>query len=403
MTNDVNSSTLYYNTEAEYMYIPFYSYLYTVFLGFGCYSFISPNFANIWSLQTAYTLGNAMFRGFMICDDYVYQPFIKYLYNPFNKNIYKPLARILSIDETRDEIWIIKDGVVIYSFKTMADFIKNNPIKFIKDDIDDDDDESEDNCDSQGERNDGSNNVTETGSAVDTVVDNDLTNKDTNVHDLVDESNDGEDDETEDEDEDEEDEDEDEDEDEEDEEDEDYILDPKEYDFLFRTMYYENEETNDLDGVCFKYETFYKSDFKKVYTISELKTHMSTRKLIGANLHMDSKKYSINLNTPVNYLVNENSLLGFHFLKWYMAGTYNVVLHNNYSVFCIDNSIGMYELRPGKQLLVYKDYLKLVDDDTYTDVSSEASADADSNTSKNVDESNKRMNDICDIEVLGYD
>ena len=67
----------------------------------------------------------------------------------------------------------------------MADFIKNNPIKFIKDDIDDDDDESEDNCDSQGERNDGINNVTETGSAVDTVVDNDLTNKDTNVHDLV--------------------------------------------------------------------------------------------------------------------------------------------------------------------------------------------------------------------------
>jgi hypothetical protein len=221
----------------------------------------------------------------------------------------------------------------------------------------------------------------------------------------ADEGNETEDEETEDEEEDEEDE-EDEEEEEEEDEDEDYILDPKEYDFLFRTMYYENEETNDLDGVCFKYETFYKSDFKKVYTISELKTHMSTRKLIGANLHMDSKKYSINLNTPVNYLVNENSLLGFHFLKWYMAGTYNVVLHNNYSVFCIDNSIGMYELRPGKQLLVYKDYLKLVDDDTYTDVSSEASTDADANTantSKNLDESNKRMNDICDIEVLGYD
>jgi hypothetical protein len=141
----------------------------------------------------------------------------------------------------------------------------------------------------------------------------------------------------------------------------------------------------------------------KVYTNDELKLQISSKKLIGANLHMNSKKYDINLTNPANYFVINNSVLGYYFLKWYMAETHNVVLQKNYSIFCIDNRIGMYTVVPGKKLLVYRNILKVVDDEAYVEGNEESDADVNSEENKAHKVKSEHTNDTCDIEVVGYE
>jgi hypothetical protein len=342
-----------------------------------------------------FSIAQMLLNGFIVYNEYIYKP--------FNKYIYKQLVYILNIQEHCDEIRIIKDGVIIYSFDTMDDFIKNNPINFVKDRSDNGDGDEED-ASGNGDGDSGrEETVTDKDNqqTIDTVIDADLTHKSTDFHTTKQSDEDaGESDESDDSDENEN---------ENDDGDDNLILDPSEYDFLVRTIYYENKEEYERHSVCVKYETFCKSDLKKVYTNDELKLQISKRKLIGANLHMNSKKYSINLNTPSNYFIVHNSILGYYFLKWYMAETHDVVLQKNYSIFCIDNCIGMYTLVPGKKLLVCRDSLKVVDDEAYTEDNTDTDTDTDSGSAagtdtEQIDEmNNAQSNDICDIEVVEYD
>ena len=458
-SNECNN--YYYSYPSEYnMDIPLHSYMYTLFLGIGCYSLLNPTFMRRMMVNIGFSIANALLGGFIIYNEHIYKP--------FNKYIYKPLVYILNIQEKEDEIMIIKDGVVIHSFKTMDDFIKQQPINFVcdeededEDDVDEDDEGSSEEENSnqetivkgEGDENKSSNNESD-GKIVDTIIDADLTQVSTDIHES--EPGDGENEnKSGDEDEDEDDEgsseeensnqetidkgdgdenkssnnesdgkivdtiidadltqlstdihesepgegdgegeNESEKEEEEDDED-DFILDPSEYDFLLRNVYYENEKESERFCVSLKYETFCKSDTKKVFTTEELKTQLSKRKLIAINLHMNSKKYSINLTTPVNYFTVENSILGYHFLKWYMAQTYDVMLDNKYTVLCIDNFVGMYKIKPGKKLVIYSDSLKVVDDDEYSE-DNDNDDDDDDNDDDNDDHDNDNNDDNND-------
>jgi hypothetical protein len=86
---------------------------------------------------------------------------------------------------------IIKDGVVIHSFKTMDDFIKQQPINFISDEEDEDEDgegsSEEENSNQEtvdkgdGDENKSSNDESD-GKIVDTIIDADLTQVSTDIH-----------------------------------------------------------------------------------------------------------------------------------------------------------------------------------------------------------------------------
>lgn len=405
-----NTSNEYYDyyyghTSKDSMDIPLHSYMYTLFLGIGCYSFLNPTHFHTMMVNLGFWAAEMLLSGFIIYNENIYKP--------FNRYIYKPLVYILNIQENRDEIIIVKDGIIIHSFATMEDFIKQKPINFIRDKADDE--ESEDSEDNKEEEaatlaNNSEATTTSTSSTIpsttiDTVIDADLTNVSTDIHTSGDDA-DAEEAEEMDDSDDSVDSD----------EDDNFILDPSEYDFLLRNLYYENEQEYERHNVCFKYETFCKSDLKKVYTNDELKSQVSKRKLIGANLHMNSKKYVINLTTPINYFIADNSVLGYHFLKWFMAENHDIILNKKYSVLCIDNCIGMYELVPGKKLLVSRDSLKVVDDDEYSveDSDSEESGDdAEQDNTENTEqteehaeeqaENSDQSTDACDIEVVDCD
>ena len=402
------------------MDIPLHSYMYTLFLGIGCYSFLNPTHFHTMMVDLGFWMAQMLLSVFIMYNENIYKP--------FNRYVYKPLVYILNIQENRDEIIIVKDGIIIHSFATMDDFIRQKPINFIRDkdndndhDHDeDDDDDGEDKKDKQAVEADAESQTT--SAIIDTVIDADLTNVSTDIH-ISEQSGDDADTENDDDDDDDEDEDEDHDEDEDakytsemddsdenidSDEDDNLILDPSEYDFLLRNVYYENEKKYERHCVCFKYETFCKTDLKKVYTNDELKSQVSKRKLIGANLHMNSKKYPINLTTPINYFIVDNSILGYHFLKWYMAENYDIILDKKYSIFCIDNCIGMYEIVPGKKIIVYSDSLKVVEDDEYSAEDSDSAKSGDDTEqdkaeNEEQDEKSDQANDTYDIEVVECD
>jgi hypothetical protein len=355
-------------------------------------------------VNLGYCIAEMLLSGFIIYNENIYKPFSRY--------IYKPLVYILNIQDNRDEIIIVKDGIIIHSFATMEDFIKQKPINFIRDE-DGNDEDSEDSKEEEAATPATESETTTTTSAtttttIDTVIDADLTNVSTDIHTSEQSGDDADAEEAEEMD--------DSDESVDSDKDDDLILDPSEYDFLLRNLYYENDEEYERHNMCFKYETFSKSDLKKVYTNDELKSQVSKRKLIGANLHMNSKKYVINLTTPINYFTVDNSVLGYHFLKWFMAENHDVILNKNYSVLCIDNCIGMYELVPGKKLLVSRESLKVVDDDEYSGEDSdsdseESNEDVEQDKAENEEQSQNeeqaeksdQSTDACDIEVVDCD
>ncbi len=416
-------------TDCDFsMDISFFAYLYTFLLGVGCFSFINPGFVMTSSFRLVFLFTKLMIAGYGAYGEYIYKPYKKYLH--------RPLMRLCNLNDGINEIKIVKNGVIIYEFKTMQDFIANNPIKFIKasgSDSDSDseqEEEEEEEETSKSECHDNDKQTNEIGTmdmdmdidTVDTIIDADLTNAHINVHEKESDHNTDDMGDTN--------EDEDEDDGKGEDESEDYILNPTEYDFVLRTFYSENKDTGDMKGVCLKYNTFRKSELKVVY-IPE--NEMSKRKFIGINLKIDDKKYNINLNDPINYYVIGNTILDFLFLKWYMAYHYDVILTltTKYSVSCIDNRIEMYTIQPGKKIYIETNKFQIEDDESFNEYQksekkSESESESESNNelgdtpncetalsstacvsdntnATDIDTISTEINDICDIEILDYD
>ena len=353
----------YASPSNERMDISFFNYFSTVSLGLMCYSFFNPGF--IFSASMFFVYG---FTRTLVT---TYDIYNTYIYTPYRKHIKKPLMYILNIDNGLYEIEIVKDGEIIHRFKTMSDFIKNNPIGFVNDDDDDSGSDTDTDTDSgSGSGSDASsktenkdnNENTETDVKVETPVDADLTHQDVTIHETdtkTESSGDGEEGDDEGEEGEEGDEDEDED-------DENLILEPSEYDFVLRNIYFEIDEINKPFGYCLKYETFRKSDMKKLnYEYDEIKNMVSKRRFIGIHLKTEEKDFIINLTNPVNYYLVNNTILDYSFLKMYLFNRYNFILGNTYKLSCIDNFIEMYTVEQGKKFFIKSDSFKVVDDETY--------------------------------------
>ena len=259
----------------------------------------------------------------------------------------------------------------------MSDFIKHNTIKFVEDDDSgsDSDSESESDSDSGSEndesqqqpqphpqplsRSESQSNIESVDARVETPVDADLTHENVDIHEVEpstknDGSSEGHQSEEVDTDN------------TSDTSDDNLILDPIEYDFILRNIYFEDDETNTPFGYCLKYETFRKSDMKPLeYTYEDMKGMLSKRRFIGIHLNMDEKNYIINLTTPVNYYLVNNTILDYSFLKMYLFNRYNVILGNTYKLSCIDNFIEMYTIEQGKKIYVKMNTFSIVDDETY--------------------------------------
>ena len=257
----------------ERMDISVFNYFSTFTLGLMCYSFFNPGVAYDLSMFLAYSFAKTMITG--------YDVYSKYIYSPYRKHIRRPMMNFLNIDDGLYEIEIVKDGNIIHRFKTMADFIKYNPIKFICEDGDDDDN-SVSGSDSESETTQAqmqSQIQTQTSSELETPIDADLTNETVDIHEPDTTNENCNEDEEDDEDVDTEDKDSTDDADEFGSDN--IILEPTEYDFVLRTMYFDNDSVNVTFGYCLKYETFRKSDMKQKYTCDQLKDSLSKRRFIG--------------------------------------------------------------------------------------------------------------------------
>ena len=366
----MKNNTYTLHTE-DRMDISFTTYFSTVSLALMCYSFFNPGFVFDLSIFLAYGFAKTIFTSYNI--------FNTYIYNPYKKHIKKPLMNILNIDNGLYEIEVVKNGKIIYRFKKMSDFIKHNRLQFVEDD--DSCSESESCSDSGSENNEpqplSQSNIESVDAKVETPVDADLTHENVDIHEVepstkndgvsegdqseeVDTDNTSNTSNT---------------------SDDHLILDPTEYDFVLRNIYFEDEATNTPFGYCLKYETFRKSDMKPLeYTYEDMKGMLSKRRFIGIHLNMDEKNYIINLTTPVNYYLVNNTILDYSFLKMYLFNRYNVILGNTYKLSCIDNFIEMYTIEQGKKIYVKMNTFNIVDDETYNvdESSSSSSASASS-------------------------
>jgi hypothetical protein len=396
-------NSTYLSPTNEQMDVTFFNYFSTVALGLMCYSFFNPGFVFDMSLFLAYGFAKTMITG---CDVYN-----QYIYTPYRKHIKKPLMEILNIDNGLYEVEIVKNGRIIHKFKTMTDFIKCRPIKFINEDSEDSGSES--GSDSGTEKNESeqqqqpqprprplqrsesqSQTHIDSDIKVETPVDADLTHENVDIHKAEHSSNDGEGEEVDTEDTNDSDTD--------DSGDDNLILDPSEYDFVLRNIYFEDDTVNTPFGYCLKYETFRKSDMKPdQYEYEEIKNMVSKRRFIGIHLKTEEKDYVINLSSPVNYYLVNNTILDYSFLKMYLFNRYNVSLGNTYKLSCIDNFIEMYNLEQGKKFFVKNNMFKVVDDETYKvddeSVSTEASEQED--TVQSTQDTSDALTE-ADIEIV---
>lgn len=385
----------------EQMDVSVFNYFSTFTLGLMCYSFFNPGFVYDMSMFLAYSFAKTMITG--------YDVYSKYIYKPYRKHIRIPLMQILNIDDGLYEIEIVKDGNVIHSFKTMSDFIKNNPIKFILEDEDEDEDEEEESescSDTRTEQTQTQTHIQQSHD-IETSIDADLTNANVDIHqqDTTSETCNSEDNDVD------SDDDDDDDEVDSDEADTDelngdnLILNPTEYDFVLRTIYFDDDSLNVTLGFCLKYETFRKSDMKQKYTYEKLKGEVSKRRFIGIHLKTDGNDYIINLSNPVNYYIIDNTILDYSFLKMYLFKRYNVILGNNYTLSCIDNFIEMYTIEQGKKILIQKNSFKLVDDETFK-IAEDDGDDGDDGSSAIPDyKTNIQISEFtndADIEIVEY-
>lgn len=381
-----------YPQNNERMNISFFQYFSTFSLMMMCYSFLNPNFFFNSLFYLTFSFANTFLSSYIFLNDYVYTPYKKY--------IRRPLYYILNITNKNDEIQIIKDGVTIYSFKTMNDFIKNNPINFVPEYSDDetDDDKALDLDDEDKQKMEQYQNQsqveTQTLPIIETSVDADLTNESVNVH----EKSENNENETDNIDEDENDDDEDEDDEDDDDSTFEYILDPSEYDFIIQSFNYETTEKGIVNthSYCLKYDTFFKSDLTKTYTHEDLSKDVSSRKFIGSNLTFKGVKYNINLTEPNNYYIVNNSILDYPFLKWYMAEQYDIILTKNYTVSCIDNFVEMYTIKPGQKVVVEKNSLQVVEDESFIESESDSNSSFDSNVESDTNDSNNEKENQTD-------
>lgn len=409
--NQYQNQNPYKYQNNEQMDVSFFNYFSTFTLGLMCYTFFNPGFIYDMSIFLAYSFAKTMITG--------YDVYSKYIYRPYRKHVHKHLMNFLNIDDGLYEIEIVKDGNVIHRFKTMADFIKNNPIKFI--------------CEDGGSGSDYEKEQTQTqpSSELETPIDADLTNVNVNIHepDKTSENRQGQgqgdgkeqDDDTDEVDTDDVDTDEvDTDEDTDDEVDtedkqsiddadefngDNLILEPTEYDFVLRTMYFEDDSVNIPFGFCLKYETFRKSDMKQKYTYEQLKELLSKRRFIGIHLKTDGQDYIINLTNPINYYIVDNTILDYSFLKMYLFKRYSVILGNNYTLSCIDNFIEMYTFEQGKKIFIKKTSFKIIDDETYKIVEDTESSSSNNTGSESESETNIQPNEVTndtDIEIVEY-
>ena len=93
---DGNGYEYIYNNPSDRMDIPLSSYMYTLFLGVGCYAFLNPTFMQTMATNIGFSIAQMLLNGFIIYNEYIYKP--------FNKYIYKQLVYILNIQEHYDEI-----------------------------------------------------------------------------------------------------------------------------------------------------------------------------------------------------------------------------------------------------------------------------------------------------------
>ena len=375
----------------ERMDISVFNYFSTFTLGLMCYSFFNPGVAYDLSMFLAYSFAKTMITG--------YDVYSKYIYSPYRKHIRRPMMNFLNIDDGLYEIEIVKDGNIIHRFKTMADFIKYNPIKFICEDGDDDDN-SVSGSDSESETTQAQI-QTQTSSELETPIDADLTNETVDIHEPDTTNENCNEDEEDDEDVDTEDKDSTDDADE-------YgsdniILEPTEYDFVLRTMYFDNDSVNVTFGYCLKYETFRKSDMKQKYTCDQLKDSLSKRRFIGIHLKTEGRDYIINLTNPINYYIEDNTILDYSFLKMYLFKRYSIILGNSYTLSCIDNCIEMYSLEQGKKIFIKKNSFEIIDDETYKtreDTESSTSTTVGTEPTNNI-QTSEIISD-ADIEIVEY-
>jgi hypothetical protein len=306
----------------------------------------------------------------------------------------------LNVDNGLYEIEVVKNGNIIYRFKKMSDFIKHNSIEFVEDD--DSGSESESCSDPGSENNEpqplSQSNIESVDAKVETPVDADLTHENVDIHEVEPSTkNDGvsEGDQSEEVDTDNT----------SNTSDDHLILDPTEYDFVLRNIYFEDEATNTPFGYCLKYETFRKSDMKPLeYTYEDMKGMLSKRRFIGIHLNMDEKNYIINLTTPVNYYLVNNTILDYSFLKMYLFNRYNVILGNTYKLSCIDNFIEMYTIEQGKKFYVKMNTFSIVDDETYNDdESSSCASSSASSQSVSAEEQEQEQEQEQDKEPLGQE
>lgn len=390
-----------YPQNNERMNISFFQYFSTFSLMMMCYSFLNPNFFFNILFYLTFRFANTFLSSYVFLNDYVYTTYKKY--------IRRPLYYILNITNKNDEIQIIKDGVTIYSFKTMNDFIKNNPINFVPeysddethDDPDSTDDNKEQDIDDEDKQKTEQSQVnTQTLLTIETLVDADLTNESVNVHEKTEnnENKNEKDNTVENKDEDEDDEVDDDDDEEDDDKYDDstsnYILDPSEYDFIIQTFNYETTKKGIVNthGYCLKYDTFFKSDLTKTYTHEELSKDVSSRKFIGSNVTFKGVKYNINLTEPNNYYIVNNSILDYPFLKWYMAEKYDIILTKNYTISCIDNFVEMYTIKPGEKVVVEKNSLQVVEDESFIESESDSGSSSSSGSGSNVESDTNESN-----------
>jgi hypothetical protein len=338
------------------------------------------------------------------------------------------LLRLLNIDDGINEIVVIKNGKTIHSFKTMELFVKNNPIPFVKEFSDDEPEEDQHQDQHQDQEHINPPHLNQDSDLSDKVDYNKKCDQLTDLieafksHSLDDTPSASETSETS--------------ETNEIEESvetsetsddipDDYILDPNAYDFIIRNFYYEDEKTGETHSYVFKYDIFYKSEIVEKYDIEMIKDkYFSTRKFIGISLKTNGEKYNINLTSPSNYYVSDNSILNYSFMKWYMMKHYHVNLSRNYIISCIDNYVEMYRIHPGKKIIVHKNRFEIVNDETFMndnnkdndndnqcDTHSESDTDSETpipymqNTSETgTDNINlEEGHEMCDIEILEYD
>ena len=255
------------------------------------------------------------------------------------KHMHPKLLRLLNIDDGINEIIVIKNGKVIHSFKTMELFVKNNPIKFVKEFSDEDSEQEptgqEEHADTNADISDyvdynkkceqltelieafKAHSLDDTPSASASASEAPVSAPETNEDQTPDESVGTSDDD--------------------DDAPNDYILDPNAYDFIIRNFYYDDAKTSETHSYVFKYDIFYKSEMVEKYDIQMIKdNYFSTRKFIGISLKTNNQKYNINLTSPSNYYLSDNSILNYSFLKWYMMKHHGVKLSHDYIISCID-------------------------------------------------------------------